>query len=227
MQGRKQFDQKLFYAVSLDALVPDDHPVRQLSEAIDLRFLYEETKTFYSHEGRPSVDPVVLFKLYLVAYFFGIASERRLMKEVQVNLAYRWFVGYDLEEDLPDHSVLTKARARFPESLFAGIFARVLGLCRARGLISGDMHLVDSSLIHADASNESFSRCFPSVGDFIDGLDNGTTGGGDRKRSYAFDGTVDPKRMGRRREKPGMPSNRLLYLHPIGPVFQVLVRVRF
>ena len=97
MQGRKLDERKLFYTICLDDLVPETHPVRRLSEVLDLGFLYEETRRFYSHEGKPSGDPVVLFKLYIIGYFFGISSERKLCQEVRVNLAYRWYLGYDLD----------------------------------------------------------------------------------------------------------------------------------
>ena len=202
MQGRKNTELKLFCTVSIDALVPSDHPVRRIAKVLDLKFLYGETRSFYSNEGRPSIDPVVLFKLYIIAYFFGIASERRLMKEVQVNLAYRWYLGYDLEETIPDHSVLTKARRRFPESVFALLFTRVIAQCRTQGLITGDMHFVDSSLIHADASKESFSKELPRVTDFLKriDIDNDDTTSQNKKRSYMFDGTVDPRKMGKRRK---------------------------
>lgn len=93
MQGRKEQQQKLFYSTSLERLVPQDHPIRRIHEVLDLSFLYKDTREYYSHEGKPSIDPVVLFKLYLLGYFFGIASERRLFREVQVNLAYRLVSG--------------------------------------------------------------------------------------------------------------------------------------
>lgn len=198
MQGRKIIERKLFCTVSIDALVPSEHPVRRIAQVLDLRLLYEETRSFYSAEGRPSVDPIVLFKLYLIAYFFGITSERRLTKEVQVNLAYRWYLGYDLEEAIPDHSILTKARRWFPESVFASLFTRVIAKCRAQGPISGDMHFVDSSLIHANASNESFSTELPLLTDFLKRIDDADTTGQKAKRSDMLDGTVNPQMMGKR-----------------------------
>ncbi len=90
MQGRKSSEPKLFYQVSLDHFVPQDHIVRKIQDVLDLSYLYTATKPYYAHDGKPSIDPVVLFKLYIIGYFFGIPSERRILKEVQVNLAYRW-----------------------------------------------------------------------------------------------------------------------------------------
>ncbi len=82
MQGKKQEQQKLFHTIGLERLVPPDHPVRIIKDVLDLRFLYKDTRPYYAHEGKPSINPVVLFKLYLLGYFFGIASERRLFRKV-------------------------------------------------------------------------------------------------------------------------------------------------
>lgn len=126
MQGKKEEQLKLFYTIGLDRLVPLDHPVRRIKDVLDLRFLYRETREFYSIEGKPSIDPIVLFKLYLLGYLFGIPSERRLFREVQVNLAYRWYLGYDLDEPIPDHSIMSKSRQRFSEEVFERLFKHVV-----------------------------------------------------------------------------------------------------
>jgi transposase len=89
MMGKRKFAPKLYYQLSLDQLVPQDHLLRQIVEAIDFSFVYPLARSYYSHTGQPSVDPVVLFKTLLIGYLYGITSERRLMREVQVNLAYR------------------------------------------------------------------------------------------------------------------------------------------
>jgi transposase len=112
MMGYRRFAPKLYYQLSLDRLVPQDHLLRHIAEVIDFSFVYPLARPCYSHTGQPSVDPVVLFKALLIGYLYGITSERRLMEEIQVNLAYRWFLGYDLDEAIPDHSVLSKARVR-------------------------------------------------------------------------------------------------------------------
>jgi transposase len=135
--------------------VPIDHPVRTIKEVLDLGFIYGETRQYYSYEGKPSIDPIVLFKLYLLGYLFGIPSERRLFSEVQVNLAYRWFVGYDLDEPIPDHSIMTKSRHRFPAAVFERLF-NITCLCKDKGLISGDYSFLGSSMVRADASKDSF-----------------------------------------------------------------------
>jgi transposase len=122
MMGRRRFAAKLYYQLSLDRLVPSDHLLRCIAEVIDFSFVYPLARPYYSHTGQPSVDPVVLFKALLVGYLYGVTSERRLMDEIQVNLAYRWFLGYDLDEAIPDHSVLSKARARFGPEVFEEFF---------------------------------------------------------------------------------------------------------
>src|SRR3970040_2230238 len=108
MMGRRQFAPKLFYELSLDRLVPETHLLRRVAAAVDFFFMRALWPRYYSHTGQPSVDPVVLFKMLLVGYLYGITSERRLAQEVELHLAYRWFVGYDFDVPTPDHSVLSK-----------------------------------------------------------------------------------------------------------------------
>ena len=200
MQGKKEKAGKLFYTVRLSQLVPSDHPVRRISEVLDLNFLYRETAQYYSHEGKPSIDPVVLFKLYLVGYFFNIPSERKLFREVQVNLAYRWYLGYDLDEEIPDHSIMTKSRYRFPVAVFEGLFKRIIQLCKEKGLISGDYHFIDSSIVRADASKESFRRKLELEQDYLDELKKDVNRG-EEVKGHKFDGNLDPEKMGKRRRR--------------------------
>jgi transposase len=113
MMGIKNVEAKVFYEFSLDRRVPEDHLLRRIEHAVDFSFVYSLTRPYYSHTGQPSVDPVAVFKMALLGYLYGLASERRLAQEVELNLAYRWFLGYDLDEATPNHSVLSKARRRF------------------------------------------------------------------------------------------------------------------
>src|SRR5581483_5505864 len=122
MMGKKGSTGKLFYLFSLEEQVPADHLLRRVAETVDFSFVHRMTARFYSHTGQPSVDPVVLFKMALLGYLYGITSERRLVQEIALNLAYRWFIGYDLDEAIPDHSVLSKARARFGATIYLGFF---------------------------------------------------------------------------------------------------------
>ena len=97
MRKQPRFETKWYYGLSLDGLVPDDHLLRLIANAVDFSFIRPLCRPFYSHTGRPSVDPVVLFKMLLIGYLYGITSERRLARELSLNLAHRWFLGYDFD----------------------------------------------------------------------------------------------------------------------------------
>jgi transposase len=155
MMGTKTPSRKEFYRFSLEERVPADHLLRRVAGAVDFSFVRRLTKRFYSHTGQPSVDPVVLFKMALVGYLYGITSERRLVQEIGLNLAYLWFVGYDLDEPVPDHSVLSKARARFGPTVYLGFFTEIVRQCERAGLVRGDKVYLDSTLVEADAALDS------------------------------------------------------------------------
>lgn len=155
MMGQKQFAPKLFHAFSLDKVVPEGHLLRHLEATVDLSFVRELCAPYYSHTGQPSVDPVVLFKMMLLGYLYGITSERRLAEECSLHLAFRWYLGYDLDEPTPDHSVISKARVRYGKEVFEAFFQRVLKLCVEAGLVDGERIFADSTLITANASVSS------------------------------------------------------------------------
>ncbi len=152
MMNEHEFEEKLYYNLSLTRLVPEDHLLRQIASTVDFSFIRPLCRPFYSWTGRPSFDPVVLFKMLLVGYLYGITSERRLVRELSLNLAYRWFIGYDFDETIPDHSVLSKARARFGPEAFESFFKRSIELCREAGLLEEGPVYVDSTLIQALAA---------------------------------------------------------------------------
>lgn len=158
MKRQPRFEAKFYYNLSLDRLVPEDHLLRLIANAVDFSFIRPLCRPFYSHTGRPSVDPVVLFKMLLIGYLYGITSERRLARELSLNLGYRWFLGYDFDQPTPDHSVLSKARARFGPEVFEGFFRRSIDLCREAGLLEEGPVYVDSTLIQASASVDSMVR---------------------------------------------------------------------
>ena len=158
MKRQPRFEAKFYYDLSLERLVPEDHLLRQIDRAVDFSFIRPLCGPFYSHTGRPSVDPVVLFKMLLVGYLYGITSERRLARELSLNLAYRWFLGYDFDQPTPDHSVLSKARARFGPEVFESFFRRSIELCGEAGLLEEGPVYVDSTLIQAAASVDSLAR---------------------------------------------------------------------
>jgi len=157
MMGRLKQDQgQLFYSFCLDEVVPDDHLVRQIAAVLDLSWVHAELTPYYSRIGRPSIDPVLMIRMLLLGYVFAIRSERALCREVQVNLAYRWFCGLSIENKIPDHSAFSRARnERFRDSgLFRQVFERVVEVCQAAGLVGGEGFAVDASLIAADANKQ-------------------------------------------------------------------------
>ncbi|MCL5986936.1 MAG: transposase [Actinobacteria bacterium] len=116
----------------------------------------DRAKKYYSHTGKPSIDPSVLVKMMIIGYFYDIRSERKLVEDISLNLAYRWYVGYDLDEKIPDHSIFTKARKRFSKKLFIKIFEEVLKSCVQAGLVSTKEILIDSTILRAEASINSY-----------------------------------------------------------------------
>ena len=153
--GSKAVEPKLYLNFSLDSAVPEKHIVRRLAAAVNFGFVRSLVNQHYSHTGQPSVDPVVLFKLWLLGYLFNIRSERRLCEEASLNLAWRWFLGYELDEALPDHSVLTKARRRFGTRVYELFFRRIVQLCEEGGLVQGDVLFIDSTLSDANAARDT------------------------------------------------------------------------
>src|SRR6202140_5879065 len=127
MMGRRENGQgQLFYSFDLNEVVPPDHLVRQIDGLLDLSWVHKELAPYYSHTGRPSIDPVLMIRMLLVGYVFSIRSERAICREVQVNLVYRWFCGLSIEDKLPNHSAFSRARnERFRESdVFRHVFER-------------------------------------------------------------------------------------------------------
>ena len=155
MMGEKEPGEKLYYSFSLEDKVPQGHILRRIAEAVDFSFVHKIARPYYSHTGKPSVDPVVVLKMALIGYIYGISSERRLASELPLNLAWLWFLGYDIDEETPDHSILSKARARFGPDLYREFFCEVVRVCDKAGLVSGDKIIVDSTLVPANASLDS------------------------------------------------------------------------
>jgi transposase len=152
MIGQKDRIFRQHVSISLEELVPEDNFYRQVERSIDLNFVRELAAEFYAVIGRPSVDPVVFFKLQLIAFFEGVRSERHLMEMVNLNLAHRWFIGYDLDEAVPDHSSLSKIRERYGFAVFQGFFERIVELCKEAGLVWGEELYLDSTKVQANAS---------------------------------------------------------------------------
>jgi transposase len=141
--------------LSLEDLVPEGNFYRRLQATLDLSFVRELVGALYAEGGRPSVDPVVFFKLQLVMFFEGLRSERQLMRVVADRLSLRWYLGYDLFEQLPDHSSLTRIRERFGLEIFRRFFERIVQECAQAGLVWGEELFFDSTKVAANASLES------------------------------------------------------------------------
>ena len=158
--GRREDRQaQFFYEFNLDEVAPAEHLVRRIDAGLDLGWVHQELAPYYSHTGRPSIDPVLMIRMLIVGYVFAIRSERRLCAEVQVNLAYLWYCRLSVEDKIPDHSVFSRARhERFRESkALRRVFERVVGLCIAAGLVGGEAFSIDASLIKADVDKKKRS----------------------------------------------------------------------
>ncbi len=154
MMGQQTRSESLFYYFRIEDHVPEDHLLRLIDRHIDFAFVHETLRASYSHTGRPSVDPEVLLRILLVGYLHGITSERRLVEDVGMHLAYRWFTGLGFDQEVPHHSTFSKNRhGRFQESaLFLDLFERVVQQCMEVGLLKGADLSVNSTQISADAS---------------------------------------------------------------------------
>jgi transposase len=177
---------QLFYSFNLDSHIPSDHLLRRIDRFLDLSDLRRHLTPFYSHTGRPSIDPELMIRMLIVGYCFGIRSERRLCEEVHLNLAYRWFCRLGLEDTVPEHSTFSKNRhGRFRESgAFRWLFDEVVRRCMAAGLVKGEGFAVDASVVAADANRQ---RGVPS-GEAIDWKDSALSTRAVREYLEALDG---------------------------------------
>ena len=147
---------KLFYeGINLEERVPPNHILRKVIKKIDFDFIYAEVNDRYGENGNVSVPPPVILKMMFLLIFYNVRSERELMNTIPLRLDWLWFLGYDLDSEVPNHSVLSKARARWGVQAFRSFFERIVWQCVEAGLVDGEKLFVDSSLIDADASNNS------------------------------------------------------------------------
>src|SRR6187455_1618843 len=214
MMGRREEGQgQFFYSFHLDKVVPPDHLVRQIDGLLDLDWVHKELAPYYSHTGRPSIDPVLMIRMLLVGYVFAIRSERRICAEIQVNLAYRWFCKLGIEDKIPDHSVFCRARReRFRESgALRRVFEGVVAMCIAAGLVGGEAFSMDASLIKADVDKKKRSggdqpidwpmpeEASHAVREYLAALDascrDEESGGGDGSGSSNSGGGKPPKQV--------------------------------
>src|SRR6056297_354510 len=161
MQGKKEYQEKLFNNFQLSDRIPKDNFYRRLKGALEIDFLYALTKGHYGESGQKSIDPVVFFKLCLVGYLENLISDRRLMEHCSMRLDILFFIGYDIDEELPWHSTISRTRQLFPESVFEEVFTKVLGLCIEKGMVSGHTQTIDSAPVKANASMDTLELKVP------------------------------------------------------------------
>lgn len=156
MMGQQDNQKDLFaYNVDLDRRVRASNPLRQVAAAVDFSFVRHEVAHSYGHNGNVSVDPVVILKMIFLLFYDNISSERELMRIIPERLDYLWFLGYGLNDEIPDHSVLSKARARWGSEVFEKLFVRTVATCVHAGLVDGAKIHMDGSLIRANASTDA------------------------------------------------------------------------
>ena len=205
MQGIHTHSPKLFVSVTLDDLVPADNFYRRLEATLDLRFLYSETRDYYGREGQASIDPVVFFKLLLVGYLNNLTSDRRLVAYASNCLDVRWFLGYELDEELPWHSTVSRTRALLGEEVFVALFQRVLSLCVDKGMVRGKRQALDSAFVKANASLDSLEhkQILQDVQVYAEELDAGS----EHTVSAARKRLVDRHHAWKKEAYKGMPGH--------------------
>lgn len=161
MQGKKDYQEKLFAHFQLSERIPKNNFYRRLKGAVDLDFLYPLTKDYYGESGQKSIDPVVFFKLCLVGYLENLISDRQLIDHCSMRLDILYFIGYDIDEELPWHSTISRTRQLFPEDVFEKVFVKVLCLCIEKGMVSGHTQAIDSAPVKANASMDTLELKVP------------------------------------------------------------------
>jgi len=155
MQGKKQYQEKLFTNFQLSDRVPTDNMYRKLKEVLDLRFLYAATAKYYGKDGQKSIDPVVFFKLLLVGYLENQPSDRRIVHMASMRMDILYFIGYNIDEELPWHSTLSRTRQLYDEDVFNELFKQVLKQCIDKGMLTGKRQAIDSVYVKANAAMDS------------------------------------------------------------------------
>jgi transposase len=154
MMGQHDRSEALFYYFRLEDQVPETHLLRLIEKHISFAFVRERLKDSYSETGRPSIDPELLLRILLIGYLYGVTSERKLVEELRMHLAWRWFTGLGFDQEIPHHSTFSKNRhGRFQESkLFEQLFEEIVRQCVEVGLVQGQHLSVDGSFVEANAS---------------------------------------------------------------------------
>src|SRR5919108_2590212 len=157
MMGHHARSEALFYYFRLEDQIPENHLLRLIERHISFEFVRKQLKDSYSETGRPSVDPELLLRILLIGYLYGITSERKLVEELRMHLAWRWFTGLSFDQEIPHHSTFSKNRhGRFQKStLFEQLFEQIVRQCMEAGLVKGEHLSVDGSFVEANAAKES------------------------------------------------------------------------
>ena len=157
MMGSHSRSESLFYYFRIEDQVPENHLLRLIDRYVSFEFVRDELRDSYSENGRPSIDPEVLLRILLLGYLYGITSERKLLEELRMHLAWRWFTGLGFDQEIPHHSTFSKNRhGRFQQSrVFQELFERIVEQCMAVGLVQGEQMSVDGSFIQANADHHS------------------------------------------------------------------------
>jgi transposase len=151
MQGNFKKNNDTYFQLS--TLIPEDHFLKKVNQFVDFSFMSTLTENLYSpNNGRPSIAPELYFRMNLLGYFYSIKSTRKLIDEIQYNIAYRWFCGLTLQDKLPHHASLSRIKQRFKKEVFENIFLNILYQCQQAGLIDGRCVMTDSTFIQANAS---------------------------------------------------------------------------
>jgi transposase len=162
MLGEKDYYEKLYLSFSLSHKVPEDNFYRRLKRVLDLQFTRDMARPYYGKEGQKSIDPTVFFRLMLIGYLENIISDRQLMEHVGMRMDLLYFIDYDIDEPLPWHSTISRTRKLLPDAIFEEAFERVLGMCVASGMVSGQTQAIDSANIKANASLDSLEVKIPA-----------------------------------------------------------------
>ena len=205
MQGRKDIHPKMMYQINIDMLVPADNFYRKLAQTLDLSFLYKATAKYYGREGQESIDPVVFFKICLVGYLNNINSDRRLIDYCSNCIDIRWYLKYDIDEELPWHSTISRTRQLYGEEVFLSLFQKVLSLCVERGMVRGKRQAVDSAYIKANASMDSLQE--KEIVDDVEQYANELNEGSEFKVQASVKKAVERHHAWKKKEYKDMPGH--------------------
>ena len=196
---QKQIEPKLFYhGVSLERRIPQNHPLRKIEQLIDFKFIRSKVADLYGTCGNKSVDPVIILKLMFLAFYENIKSERALMLQLSLRLDWLWFCGYDIDDQTPDHSVISKARRRWGVDVFTEFFENILTQCVDVGLVDGETIHVDASMIDASASKDTLKCQFRKVSNDLYGELEGSAEPIEPKLERRISTTDPDARLGRK-----------------------------